>query len=114
MDDDGEVKDIVDLLSDDYNWRILEHTREEAKPVDALSEICNADPSTIYRRIERLQDADLVEDQQELDPEGHHYKVYAATLDHVTITLDENGFVVDVERAESPADRFTRLYEGFK
>lgn len=115
MSDDGEV-DVVDVLSDDYARTILEQTREEPKSVDALSDACGADPSTIYRRVEQLQERDLLEDQQKLDPGGHHYKVYSARLREVRIRLDENGFEVDVDRGptEAAADRFTRLYEGFK
>ena len=110
----SDVDEVVDLLSDAYAWRILVHTREEAKSVDALSDACDADESTIYRRVERLQDADLLTDDQMLDPDGHHYKVYAANLDAVHVSLEAEGFEVDVERREAPADRFTRLYEGFK
>ncbi|MFP8951621.1 ArsR/SmtB family transcription factor [Natrialbaceae archaeon A-arb3/5] len=115
MSDDGEA-DVVDVLSDEYMRTILEQTREEPQSVDALSDACGADPSTIYRRVERLQEADLLEDQQQLDPGGHHYKVYSARLREVRIRLEEDGFEVDVERGplESAADRFTRLYEGFK
>lgn len=114
MDDDGSVRDVVDLVSDDYAWAILEATRTEAKSADDLSEICDADPSTIYRRIERLEAADLLAAEQQLDPDGHHYKTYRARLAAVELTLEDDGFSVEVERRESPADKFTRLYEGFK
>ncbi|MEF8780239.1 MAG: helix-turn-helix domain-containing protein [Haloferacaceae archaeon] len=108
------VNPVVDLLADEYAWTILSRTREEPKAVEALSDACDADPSTIYRRIDRLQDADLIDDHQQLDPGGHHYKVYSAQLSRVAIELDEDGFAVEVVREEEPADRFTRLYEGFK
>ena len=114
MGDDGSVRDIVALISDDYAWAILEATREEAKSADVLSEVCDADPSTVYRRIERLEEADLLVAQQQLNPDGNHYKTYRARLAAVRLTLGEEGFDVDVERTESPADKFTRLYEGFK
>lgn len=117
MADDGgdEEKAVVDLLSDDYVWAILEATREEAKSVKAISDDCGADRSTIYRRLEQLEDVEFVEDRQELDPDGHHYKSYAANLEAVTVRLEEDdGFDVQVERREEPADRFTRLFEGFK
>ena len=113
-DGDDDAHRIVDLLSDEYAWTILEATREQPRSADTLSELCDADPSTVYRRLDRLQEAGLVEDQQELDPGGHHYKVYEATLSSVTVSLGADGFEVDVAREESPADRFTRLYEGFK
>lgn len=115
MDDDGET-DVVALLSDEYNQRILEYTREEAKSVSALSELCDADPSTIYRRIDELEARGLLDGQQQLDPGGNHYTVYSATLREIHIRLEPDGFDVEVDREveESPADRFTRLYEGFK
>ncbi|WP_254839310.1 ArsR/SmtB family transcription factor [Natronomonas marina] len=110
---DEEV--VVEVIGDDYSRRILTLTREEPRSVEVLSEACGADPSTIYRRIERLQEAGLLEDRQELDPGGHHYKVYAATLREVTLRFEEEGLEVEVRREEeTAADRFTRLYEGFK
>jgi len=112
--DDGDPKAIVDLVSDGYGWRILVETRNEYKSAQALSDSCDADPSTIYRRIERLSEAELLAVQQQLDPDGHHYKAYRANLDALHIRLEDEGFTVEVDRREPPADRFTRLYEGFK
>jgi DNA-binding Lrp family transcriptional regulator len=115
MGSEGDDKEIVDLLSDDYVWAILEETRDGAESVKAISDTCGADRSTIYRRVEQLQEADLLEGQQELDPDGHHYESYRANLEAVIVRLEEEtGFEVEVDRREDPADRFTRLYEGFK
>ncbi|MGM0606120.1 MAG: helix-turn-helix domain-containing protein [Halobacteriota archaeon] len=114
MEDEEDVNAVVDLLGDDYAWMILAQTSGDSKSVDALSEACDADPSTIYRRLERLQEVDLIEARQQLDPGGHHYKEYSARLSEVHVHLDDDGFDVEVVREESPADRFTRLYEGFK
>lgn len=114
MGDDGDVSRVVDLLGDDYARTILVHARDDPKSVEVLSDECDAAPSTIYRRVERLVEAGLLEVHQQLDPDGHHYKEYAARLDEVSITLEADGFSVEVDHGESPADRFTRLYEGFK
>lgn len=113
MADVGET-DVVDMLGDDYVKTILVQTREEPKSVQALSDACDADPSTIYRRIEQLTAADLLEDHQKLDPGGHHHKVYAANLREVRIQLGETDYIIEIDRTEAAADRFTRLYEGFK
>jgi predicted transcriptional regulator len=106
-------EELVSLLDDRYAREILVETCEEPRSADALSEACDASPSTIYRRIERLRERDLLEGQQRLDPDGHHYEVYAARLHRVTVELTPDGFVVDVERetGETAADRFTSLYE---
>lgn len=114
MSDAGE--DVVDLIGDEYVRTILAETREEPKSVDALSEACDADPSTIYRRVERLEAAGLLADQQRLDPGGHHYKEYNAVLEAVHVHVRADGYRVEIDHTdeEEPADRFTRLYEGFK
>lgn len=115
MSDAGE--DVVDLLGDEYVRTILAETCEEPKSVDALSEACDADPSTIYRRVERLEAAGLLADEQRLDPGGHHYKEYTAVLEAVHVYVRTDGYRVEIDHRaddEEPADRFTRLYEGFK
>ncbi|NEU55983.1 winged helix-turn-helix domain-containing protein [Halorussus sp. MSC15.2] len=105
---------MFDLLDDEYARTILVSTYREPMSADALAEACDASPSTIYRRVERLQEQRLVEAEQRLDPDGHHYEVYSACLQRVTVELTEDGIELDVDREEDPADRFTRLYEGFK
>lgn len=115
---DGADEDVVDLIGDDYVRTILAETREGPKSVEALSEACDADPSTIYRRVERLRTAGLLTDQQRLDPGGHHYKEYDATLSAVYVYVEPDGYRVEIDRPEEheeePADRFTDLYERFK
>ena len=112
---DGPADDeeIISLLDDPYARSILVETRGDPRSAESLSDACGASPSTIYRRIERLRERDLLEGEQRLDPDGHHYEVYSARLQRVTVELTDDGFVVDVDREErgDPADRFTRLYE---
>ena len=112
---DGSPEELFDLLDDAYARTILVETRETPRSAEALSDACDASPSTVYRRIERLRERDLLEGEQRLDPGGHHYEVYSARLQRITIELTQNGFTVEVNRTEptDPADRFTRLYERF-
>lgn len=108
----SDEAEIYALLDDDYARRILVETYEEARSAEALSEACGVSESTIYRRVERLRESDLLEGVQRLDPGGHHHEVYAARLKRVTVELTDDGFVVEVDYTEeNAADRFTRLYE---
>lgn len=106
-------EDLFGLLDDPYARRILVETRIDPRSAETLSEVCDASPSTIYRRVERLQERELLDGEMRLDPGGHHYEVYSARLQRVTIELTDDGFDVTVERTDEadPADRFTRLYE---
>lgn len=114
-DGDGRGEDtVLSLLDDEYAEDILVETYVEPRSARRLAELCDASRSTVYRRIEQLQDHDLVETRQQIDPDGHHREVYAASLERVTVELTDDGFDVTVDRAEEDAaSRFTRLYEEF-
>jgi predicted transcriptional regulator len=103
---------VLSLLDDECARTILIATSEKPMSADALSEECDASAPTIYRRIDRLDEHDLLEEQQEMDPDGHHYKTYAARLERVAVDIKDGTMDVDVyRRGEDAADRFTRLYE---
>ncbi|WP_135534984.1 helix-turn-helix domain-containing protein [Halostella pelagica] len=107
-----EETEVLSLLDDECARTILIATSEEPMSADALTEACNASAPTIYRRIDRLDEHDLLEEQQEMDPDGHHYKTYAARLERVAVDIEDGTMDIDVHRrGEDAADRFTRLYE---
>jgi hypothetical protein len=51
---------------------------------------------------------------QEYDPDGHHYEVYAATLEELSVRLEGDEFVVELDRTRDPADRMTDLLNRLK
>lgn len=105
---------ILDLLDDEYAYAILTATSREPMSANTLSEECDASPPTIYRRINRLREEDLLTEELHIDPDGNHYHVYAANLDRVELRLDDGAFDVTVVYREDVADRFTRLWEGIR
>ena len=111
--DDPENAEVISLLDDEYARAILVETSREPLSASALAERCDASPPTIYRRIEQLQDRDLVVERQQLDPDGHHYKTYRTRVERVTVEIEDGDCTIDVSRREvDAADRFTRLFEG--
>jgi predicted transcriptional regulator len=114
MSEDEDDLAVVSLLDDDCAATILRHTSEEAMSANDLTEHCDASEPTIYRRLERLSDHDLVAERQEVDPEGHHYKTYTARLERVVIELDDGRFETEVFLREDPADQFTRLFDQLR
>ena len=110
----GEKEDeLLALLDDEYARAILVELTTEPMSVSELCQVCEISDPTAYRRLDRLQAVELVTEQQELDPEGHHYKQYVATVDDVTVSFEDGTYDVTVTRPPSdPADRFTDLFEG--
>lgn len=110
---DADEDELLALLDDEYARAILAELTTEPMSVTELCTACEMSDATAYRRLDRLQDANLVTDRQELDPDGHHYKRYEATVEDVTVTFADGGYDVAVTRSSTdPADRFTDLFEG--
>ena len=105
---------IASLLEDEYARAILRHTSEQPLSANDLMDRCDASKATTYRRIDRLREHDLLESYQEYDPQGHHYEVYAASLDELNVRLDDGEFVVEIDRIRDPADRMTDLLNQLK
>src|SRR6056297_353408 len=114
-DTDIAAKTVGELLEDEYARVILAETSTEALSATELAQRCDASSPTIYRRINRLQELDMVEEEQTLDPDGHHYRRFSARLERITIELSDGGYEVSVDRTtEDAVDRFTELYEGLR
>jgi predicted transcriptional regulator len=109
---DLPVEDVLSLLDDEYARAILIATSTEPMSANQLAEACDASLPTVYRRINRLTDHDLLAEQTALDDDGHHYSTYEATLESVAIELGDGELTADVSREPTDAaDRFTELWE---
>ncbi|QGA81859.1 winged helix-turn-helix domain-containing protein [Halomicrobium sp. LC1Hm] len=115
MSEEPGIETVAELLDDEYAREILAATSTEPMSAEDLADVCDASPPTVYRRLERLREQDLVVAQQQLDPQGHHYDVFRAQLSRVTVDLADGEYSIDIERREpDAADRFTELFEGLK
>ena len=114
MSEDPQPREVFALLDDEYARMILTATSTQPMSAKTLSEECDASLPTVYRRTERLVACDLLEEGTQLADDGHHYTVYEARLDHLTVSLEEGELRVSIEErpSEDMADRFTDMWEG--
>lgn len=101
---DSEPEAVVDLLTDEYARQILRAVTEEAKPACELVELLGVSRPTVYRRLDDLEDAGLVEPAMSFDPDGHHRREFHARFDELTVTLTADGFGVEPETTVAGAD----------
>jgi predicted transcriptional regulator len=110
--DDPDLETVADLLEDRTVREILVETSREPMSARTLKQHCDASGPTIYRRLERLREAEFVVERTRPDPDdGHHRQVYAPNLDRIVIELDDGTLSVQITRRDRMADRFTRLIE---
>ncbi|MFB6250498.1 MAG: ArsR/SmtB family transcription factor [Halobellus sp.] len=122
MSEDPDPGAVLDVLSDEYARSILAVTSVKPMSAQQLADECGMSEPTVYRRVERLQEHDLLEERTEIQDDGNHFSVYAATLSEVSIELDEGSFEADVQRREpeafpgeresDTADRFAKMWEN--
>jgi predicted transcriptional regulator len=111
--DGVDFETVVELLDDEYARAILTATSEEPMTANQLAERCDASLSTIYRRVERLTEADLVDERTRPRSDGHHDTVYYATLDRFEVRLRDGELHVQIDRESADlADGLTKLWEN--
>lgn len=115
MSEDTDLSTVLAVLDDEYARKILTHTSIEPMSASTLSERCDASLPTIYRRLDRLEECQLVSEETKLAPDGNHYSVYSANLEHLELTLEDGSFELEITyREEDVADKFTRMWEGMR
>ena len=92
---DGDPDELLALLDAEYTLAILEAVRGGPEPARAVADAVGASRPTVYRRLNRLQDAGLVVDRIGFDEQGRQRTVFEATLDTLTVDVAD-GFSVAV------------------
>ena len=111
MDDDRPIEDILDTIGDEHARRVLATISREPKPAKELAEECDLSLPTIYRRVEMLEEHDLVKDRTLVADDGNHYKVYECNFESTVISLDDDEYRVRIYREENLPDRFSQLWD---
>jgi DNA-binding transcriptional ArsR family regulator len=92
---DADADELLALLSDDYARCVLEAILDEALPAREIADRLDASRATVYRRLDRLESAGLVESSMSYDPDGHHRQRFRTTLDRVLLSFEDEGLVVE-------------------
>jgi len=105
---------VLDLLGDHTTREIL--TAAYPGPVSAhvIAEHCGVAPSTVYRHVDDLRDANLLVERTKIERDGSHHSLYETNLDHVGVDLDPGGFAVSVQVSRPPPERFVRMWSDIR
>ncbi|WP_323676161.1 winged helix-turn-helix domain-containing protein [Halorubellus sp. PRR65] len=115
MSEDVDLPTVVSLLDDEYARAILLATSTASLSATELGERLDASLSTVYRRLERLDDAGLVVEGTRPRADGHHDTVYSADLDEFTVSLADGELDCELRRRrEDAAGRLARRWEDLK
>lgn len=89
---------VFELLDDELSWSIVNAVRDEPKPARKLVNECDGSRPTVYRRLDRLETAGIVDSSMELHPDGHHRKVFTTDTEAISLDLGDGEFTASVRR----------------
>ena len=89
---EASAEELLALFGDEYTCDILTSLEQEPKPARALAEDCGMSRPTVYRRLNRLADAGLVDDRLRVASDGNHRKEFHLVVSAVSFDLSEDGF----------------------
>ncbi|XVH33674.1 transcriptional regulator (plasmid) [Haloferacaceae archaeon DSL9] len=110
----GFDRELLSVLGDEYTQQILLATSGSQLPAAKLKQICDASLPTVYRRIERLLEHDLLIERTRIDPKGNHYSVYESDVERIDVTISDGEFEVELTRSQQAADRFTSMWDDIR
>ena len=109
-----DLSTLVGLFDDEHVRTILAATSAEPLSAVALSERCGVSTSAVYRRVDRLVDADLLDERTRPRSDGHHDTVYVAALERFELRVADGDIDWTIDRADPDvADELTRLWGKF-
>jgi DNA-binding transcriptional ArsR family regulator len=101
-DDPVDPQAVLAALDDDACREILEATAEESLTATELSEQCDIPMSTAYRKVEKLAEADLVEERVRINTSGKHATEYHKNFGDVLVSVAGGG--IEIEMTKPDAD----------
>lgn len=88
--------DVLDALGDPKTRHCLHVLARGEYSAQELADATDYSLTTVYRRLNALQGADLIDANETLNPDGDHYKRYTAAVDSVEVAIDR-GISVEME-----------------
>jgi DNA-binding transcriptional ArsR family regulator len=101
-DHEWAATNVFELLGDEEVREILVLTSEGPQSAEELAERGSASQPTVYRRIEALQEYDLLDESVEIDADGNHYRTYESRLKEICFTVTDGAFTVDIQFRRDP------------
>ncbi len=109
--DERSIEEILDTIGDEHARHLLAAISREPRSAKELAEECELSLPTVYRRIEMLDEHDLLTDRTLVADDGNHYKVYESNFESTVITLEEDEYQVRIYREDNLPDRFSQLWD---
>lgn len=105
---------LFDILGDRCSRMIFLMLREKPMSAKDIASRCEASLPTVYRRVNTLNDHDLVLERTRISDDGSHYTVYENNVNELLIRLGDDGFKVDVNLKEEMSEGVAGVWDDMR
>jgi len=100
VDQEEKIQGILEVMADKYSRDLLRTTREFPKSAFSIAQETGIPISTVYRRIQKLQDAGVVRVSGEINLEGKKHFLYQSKVKAISSKIA--GEFINVEIIPNP------------
>lgn len=96
LSDESDISALLGVLKDSDCRAILQKIDDRRLSAQELATRCNLSLSTTYRKVNRLSQIGLIDEEIDIACDGKHTKKFQSHFNSLNITVDEAGFEVVV------------------
>ncbi|MFC7166707.1 ArsR/SmtB family transcription factor [Halospeciosus flavus] len=104
------AENVFDVLGSEVAREILVLASERPVSANELADHCGVSTPTVYRRLDALQEFDLIEEHTAIADDGHHHRRFETVVSAVHLHLDDGALSVDFDFTTDYADSLSRLW----
>lgn len=108
------IEELLDTIGDEYARQILASLNSKSRPAKEIAEVCDISLPTVYRRLEALEEQELVTSRSETDDNGNEFRCYECTFKSTIILLEDDEYDVRIYRRDNLPDRFSQLWDDLQ
>lgn len=108
---DWDPDSLFEVFGDELVRQILVVANERPIAAETITEHSEASLPTVYRRLNTLEELDLLRQRRRIDDDGNQYQEYETTLQRVSFELEDRGFDVDVRVRSDLSDQFEAFWD---
>lgn len=95
-----DPEELLSLLGDEYARAVLEAIAGSPQSGREIVDETGFSKATVYRRLDRLEEAGLVASETVFDPDGHHRERFRATFEGATCRFGPDGIETVIHLAD--------------
>lgn len=98
-------------VENEHDRRILAHVQADRASAGEIIEATDIAKSTVYRRLEQLEEEGLIEVAGGAMHEGHKVDLYAARVEMAALRVEAGAVDAEWRLMETPDERLFRLWD---